>query len=109
MNVTIDDLTILFGVLGGLLVFMLIVYSVLRAVQNSKDDNEPVETSKAKVVDKPQTGNEIVITAPVTFELEDGRRVRLSVRGEAFMNLLVGDSGELTWQGSRYIDFKRGL
>ena len=109
MDVTIDDLIMMFSVLIGLLVFMLIVYGVLRAAQKSKDDNEPVETSKAKVVDKPQTGNGIVITAPITFELENGRRVRVSVDGKEFMNLLVGDSGKLTWQGSRYIDFKREL
>lgn len=43
----------------------------------------------------------------VTFELEDGSRVELQVQSRVFGLIVEGDLGELSYQGSRFMDFQR--
>ncbi len=43
----------------------------------------------------------------VTFELEDGGRMELPVRGNDYGILFEGDSGVLNWQGTRFNRFQR--
>jgi len=43
----------------------------------------------------------------VTFELENGKRLEFSVNDGEYGMLAEGDSGELTWQGTRYLGFER--
>ncbi len=43
----------------------------------------------------------------VTFEVESGERIELSVMGSEYGMLAEGDRGRLTTQGTRYIDFER--
>ena len=42
-----------------------------------------------------------------TFEFESGDRVEFRLSGREFGILAEGDSGTLTFQGTRYIDFAR--
>ncbi|KEQ24095.1 DUF2500 domain-containing protein [Paenibacillus tyrfis] len=42
-----------------------------------------------------------------TFEFEDGGRVELPLKGPQYGLLVEGDFGELTYQGTRFIDFVR--
>lgn len=42
-----------------------------------------------------------------TFEMENGDRIELEMQGPAYGLLVNGDVGELTFKGSRYIDFER--
>lgn len=43
----------------------------------------------------------------VTFEVESGDRMELSVVGTEFGLLAEGDKGRLTFQGTRYLGFER--
>lgn len=44
----------------------------------------------------------------VTFQVESGDRMELSVSGTEYGLLVEGDSGKLTFQGTRYLGFDRG-
>ncbi len=44
----------------------------------------------------------------VTFQVESGDRMELSVSGAEYGLLVEGDSGRLTFQGTRYLGFDRG-
>lgn len=43
----------------------------------------------------------------VTFQMESGDRMELSVMGTEFGLLVEGDKGRLTFQGTRYLSFER--
>jgi hypothetical protein len=43
----------------------------------------------------------------ITFEFTDRNRAELSVRGKMFGLIAEGDSGMLTFQGTRFHDFQR--
>ena len=43
----------------------------------------------------------------VTFQVESGDRMELSLDGEDFGLLAEGDSGELTFQGGKFLSFER--
>ena len=44
----------------------------------------------------------------VTFEVESGDRMELGVSGSEYGMLAEGDSGKLSFQGTRYLSFERG-
>ncbi|WP_342670201.1 DUF2500 domain-containing protein [Bacillus marinisedimentorum] len=44
----------------------------------------------------------------VTFEFESGDRTELQVDGREYGQIVEGDSGTLTFQGTRYLGFERG-
>lgn len=43
----------------------------------------------------------------VTFQVESGDRMELQVAGPEYGVLVEGDSGKLTFQGTRYLGFER--
>ena len=43
----------------------------------------------------------------VTFQVESGDRMEFEVSGTEYGMLAEGDSGELTFQGTRYLNFRR--
>ena len=43
----------------------------------------------------------------VTFEVESGDRMEFSVDGREYAMLAEGDTGKLTFQGTRYLSFVR--
>ena len=43
----------------------------------------------------------------VTFEVESGDRMEMCVDGQQYGMLAEGDSGKLTFQGTRYLGFDR--
>ena len=43
----------------------------------------------------------------VTFQVESGDRMELQLSGTEFGMLVEGDSGKLTFQGTRYLSFER--
>ncbi len=82
-----------------------------------KNNNSPRLTVPAAVVDKRtayshhHTGHGHVghhhTHYYVTFEVESGDRMELSVMGTEFGLLVEGDKGRLTFQGTRYLGFER--
>ncbi|MDO4515027.1 MAG: DUF2500 domain-containing protein [Lachnospiraceae bacterium] len=45
----------------------------------------------------------------VTFEVESGDRMELHVPGTEYGMLVEGDTGRLTFQGTRYLSFERNI
>ena len=43
----------------------------------------------------------------VTFQVESGDRIELCVSGTEYGMLVEGDTGRLTFQGTRYLSFER--
>ena len=71
----------------------------------------PLLTASAFVVDKRSQvgGNEYgsVTAYFVTFELEDRQRIEIPVTGGASGQMVIGDRGILTWQGTQFHSFQR--
>ena len=93
------------------------------AKQKRKNDQSPRVTAQAKVVSKRmQVGQNHRHSNPndgmmhsytyskyfATFEFESGDRLELAVEGSEYGLLVEGDSGKLTFQGTRYLGFVRG-
>ena len=85
--------------------------------QNALNAKAPVQQALAKVVDKReevrgasnQYGGQTTTLYYATFELPDAQRVELSVPGPTSGQLVVGDMGQLVWQGTWLRGFQRQL
>ena len=122
-----------FGSDGGnsmMTIFIVIFAVILAAIIGyrlyiwNKNNHSPRENGKAKVVTKrikvvgmgghrinTNVMNDMTGTTRtryfVTFELESGKRLEFNVNDGEYGMLAEGDSGELTWQGTRYLGFER--
>lgn len=119
------------GGMGSTMTIFLVIFGVILAVIIgsrlyiwNKNNHSPRENGKAKVVTKRMKvsgmGGHRIRTSVmmdttsststryfVTFELENGKRLEFSVNDGEYGMLAEGDSGELTWQGTRYLGFER--
>lgn len=110
------------------LIFGMIVFTVIRGVgQWHKNNNSPRLVVDAEVVTKredvshrsmPVAGDATGAhgfhstsntTYYVTFEVKGGDRLEFCVDGSEYGQLVEGDHGELTFQGTRYIGFARTM
>ena len=125
-----------FGMLGGifplmfLVVFVIVigmfVFGAISGIRTwNKNNNSPRLTVTATVVSKRMdvshhqhhhagdaTGAHGYHTTSrtsyfVTFEVESGDRMELHVSGTEYGMLVEGDTGRLTFQGTRYPSFER--
>lgn len=113
MNIFFSIFPLLFGAMF-LFVFGIVAYSFIRAFkQERKNDQSPRLTVDAKVVAKrtnyhrSSSSHMGHTTYFVTFEVESGDRMELTVTGQEYGLLVEGDFGELTFQGTRYLGFQR--
>lgn len=105
-----------------IIVFGVIIFRVVRGIAEWMSNNQqPVETIKAKVISKRENvrrrssgaGNRGMgmsrtqTTYFVTFELENDDRKEFKVKGNEYGMLAEGDVGHLTFQGTRYHGFER--
>lgn len=108
-----------------LLVFVLVLGSIIvtliRGVGEwNKNNQSPKLTVPAKVVSRrtavsrhhhhQRNGMHHTHTATsyyATFQVESGDRIEFLVSGTEYGMLAEGDSGELTFQGTRYLNFRR--
>ena len=101
-----------------LLVFVLVLGSIIvtliRGVGEwNKNNQSPKLTVPATVVAKRSDvhrGIETMHTFTsyyVTFQVESGDRMEFGVSDMEYGMLAEGDSGELTFQGTRYLNFQR--
>lgn len=114
----------LFGIFGIVfpLMFLLVMGVFITAFVKiigtwHKNNNSPRLTVPATVVAKRtshshhRTGSSHVghlhTHYHATFEVESGDRMELSVSGTEFGLLVEGDTGRLTFQGTRYLGFER--
>ena len=116
-------------VLGFILVIGLIIFRLIQGGREwSKNNNSPVLTMNAKVVAKRMAINRHThhthhhnphhpghathhttsrVTYFATFEVESGDRLELKVPDKEYGMLVEGDTGRLTFQGTRYRGFER--
>ena len=109
-----------------LIVFVFVISTIVgtfvsKAKRERKNDQSPRVTADAKVVSKRmQVGqnrqssgdNDMMRSYTyskyfVTFEFESGDRVEMPVDGSEYGLLVEGDTGKLTFQGTRYLSFER--
>ncbi len=102
-----------------IIVVITLVAAVLRRVGHQPGSaigsEDSAQTSRAYVVDKrtdvsnslQQTGFTTRYFA--TFELPSSQRLEFELPGAQYGQLVIGDVGELTWQGSRLMDYRREL
>ena len=110
-----------------LVVFIFIISTIVGSLvsgakRKHKNDQSPRLTAEAKVVSKRMQvgenrhrhGNDDMMHSYnyskyfVTFEFESGDRVEMPVDGSEYGLLVEGDTGKLTFQGTRYLGFSRG-
>lgn len=101
------------------LVFGVIVASLVRSgKQWHKNNNSPRLTVDAKVLAKRHDVSHhrsagehhhyhTTNTYFVTFEVSSGDRMELQLQGHEYGLLIEGDTGKLTFQGTRYLGFER--
>ena len=112
---------LLFLIVFIFILSMIIGSFVSGAKRKHKNDQSPRVTADAKVVSKRmQVGqnrqssgdNDMMRSYTyskyfVTFEFESGDRLELPVDGSDYGLLVEGDTGKLTFQGTRYLSFVR--
>ena len=109
-------------ILMFLMFFGMFAVSIGKSIsQWNKNNHSPKLTVEAKVLAKRHdvsrhrhsgAGNHhhhthISNTYFVTFEVASGDRMELQMEGHEYGLLIEGDSGKLTFQGTRYLGFER--
>ena len=99
--------------------FFILFFAVLakNIAQFFKNEASPRLTVPAKIVDMQRKTHHHhsnghhhhTHTYHVTFEVESGDRMELKVSRNEYGMLVVGDSGRVSFQGTRYLGFERGL
>ena len=103
-------------------IFTMIKVIIKNIRQWIKNNNSPVLSAYAKVVAKRISVSNQVHTDGngfsqsysstsyfVTFQMESGDRLELCMSGNEYGLLVEDDDGKLTFQGTRYIGFKRTI
>lgn len=109
-----------------LLIFIIIVFTFVKGIITwNKNNNSPRLTVTARITAKRQstvhhnhpvagdiTGAHGFHTSSntsyyITFQVESGDRIELRVSRSDYGLLAEGDTGKLTFQGTRYLDFDR--
>lgn len=113
---------VLFTLVFLLVIGTFVVTAVRGVSQWNKNNNSPRLTVGATVVAKRtdvshhhhsggvnHAGHTTTSTRYyVTFQVESGDRMELSMDGHAYGMLVEGDCGKLSFQGTRYLGFERG-
>lgn len=109
-----------------ILIFIIIVFTFVKGIATwFKNNNSPRLTVSARIVAKRQNtthnnqpnagdisgahGFHTISSTSyyVTFQVDSGDRMELSVSGSEYSVLAEGDKGQLTFQGTRYLTFDR--
>lgn len=109
-----------------LLIFIMFIFTFVKGIATwHKNNTSPRLTVSARIVEKcqntthssqPNAGDisgahgfhTISSTSYyITFQVESGDRMKLSVSGSEYGILAEGDEGKLTFQGTRYLTFDR--
>lgn len=99
------------------------IFSIVRSARTwNRNNRQPRLTVEAKLVSK-RTNVSSHMNAGgdnmshrhtstsyyATFEVESGDRIEFRISGEDYGLLAEGDSGKLTFQGTRYLGFERNF
>ena len=113
---------LVFLLMFGFALYTLISSAAARAQEKRKNDASPRLSVPASVVTKraqvgtthhhnaaTNTGGTYYNTKYfATFQFESGDRLELPVDGSDYGLLVEGDTGKLSFQGTRYLGFQRG-
>lgn len=107
-----------------ILIFIMIIFTLAKGISTwHKNNNSPRLTVSARIVAKrqnttyqnhPNAGDTSgahgyhttsSTTYYVTFQVESGNIIEMSVSGSEYGKLTEGDEGKLTFQGTRYLQF----
>ncbi len=107
-------LTIALSALGICFVILVvgILFVLLKALSQWQYNNQqPIKQVAARVVTKRTEviGLDTSTDYYCTFEVTDGTRHEFRVAGKEYGQLVEGDTGTLTYQGTRYRTFSRQL
>ena len=97
----------------GLIVLVILGTMLSGILRWIKNNHSPLIRERAKVVNMRNSvrgngGSHAASTLYyMTFELESGVRVELRLSGQEYGQLAMGDSGALSYQGTRYLGFER--
>lgn len=110
----------LFFIVFGIILIVFVVTFVRGIGEWRKNNNSPRLTVPAKVVSKRTSvshghhhsaSGHMHTTGSTwyyaTFEVESGDRMELALSGSEYGMLAEGDTGKLTFQGTRYLSFER--
>lgn len=105
-----------------IIIFGLILFNIFKGIKEwSYNNKQPVLSVAAKIVAKRNHTSRSTSTHDghhhhhtttryyVTFEVESGDRMEMQVSTKEYGLLAEGDSGKLTFQGSRYHNFERKI
>lgn len=105
-----------------ILVFGMIVYTIIQNISEwDRNNKSPKLSVEAKIVDKRSktthhhhnNGGHHHTTRStchyITFEFQNGERTELRVPSDEYGLLVAGDVGTLSFQGTRYLGFKRKI
>ena len=109
-----------FFIVFGIILIVFVVTFVRGIGEWHKNNNSPRLTVPAKVVSKRTSvshghhhsaSGHMHTTGSTryyaTFEVESGDRMELALSGSEYGMLAEGDTGKLTFQGTRYLSFER--
>jgi len=103
----------------AVILIMIIVIAVKGLGQWNKNNQSPVLNVQAEVTSKRRHNSTHIqqagdVSMPmtettyyVTFQVQSGDRMEFRVNGREYGQLREGDRGELTFQGTRYLQFER--
>lgn len=104
------------------LVFSMIIYTLIQNIAEwDKNNKSPKLTVDAKIVDKRShtthhhhnhNGHHHTTRSTsyyVTFEVQSGDRMELRVPRDEYGLFVEGDTGMLSFQGTRYLNFERKM
>ena len=108
----IETLGLIFIGLIFIIIFSIIIIAIFQGIKTwNYNNHQPKLSVIAKVVTKrtehSRSDNSSSTWYYATFEVESGDRIEMGISGEQYGLLVEGDVGELTFQGSRYLGFKR--
>lgn len=117
MDFLFDIFPIFFIVIFGFVIFTFVRVFSAMATEKKRNDNSPRLTVSARVACKRThvggsgggSHSHSYTRYFVTFEVESGDRMELSVGGSDFGMLIEGDKGKLSFQGTRYLGFEREM
>ena len=88
--------------------FVVFFYIIAKGIgQFIENENSPVLTGSATIVDKRRKNHHHSHSYHITFETQDGEQIELRVKRYEYQELEIGDRGMLTHQGTRYKGFER--